>query len=180
MNTIFSIIRVVLIVIAFEALASSASGKPNVLLILADDLGYEDLGFQGTKRIKTPHLDRIAASGVRFGDYHLLRQYPCLDPECGKTERGAICKLHNEYLNDPSRPGFYGAREHYEYTDPGKWSLFDLSNDPHEDVNLADRKPEVVAEMSKQFDRWWEGLTFTDRPEDVELNWIKPRKSNLK
>lgn len=39
--------------------------RPNVLLIVADDLGYHDVGFQGGRDIPTPHLDRLAASGIR-------------------------------------------------------------------------------------------------------------------
>jgi arylsulfatase A-like enzyme len=40
--------------------------KPNVLIILADDLGYADLGVQGLKEVATPHIDSIASGGVRF------------------------------------------------------------------------------------------------------------------
>ncbi len=42
--------------------------KPNIIFILADDLGYGDLGCYGQERIKTPHLDRLAAEGMRFTD----------------------------------------------------------------------------------------------------------------
>jgi arylsulfatase A-like enzyme len=42
------------------------AAKPNVIFILADDLGYGDLGAFGQKHIKTPNLDRLAAEGVRF------------------------------------------------------------------------------------------------------------------
>ena len=52
------------------ALTLPAAGKPNVIIILADDLGYHDLGFQGSERIKTPHLDRLAAGGTVFTDAH--------------------------------------------------------------------------------------------------------------
>jgi arylsulfatase A-like enzyme len=41
-----------------------ASDRPNVVLILADDLGYADCGFNGGRDIKTPHLDKLAASGA--------------------------------------------------------------------------------------------------------------------
>jgi len=47
-----------------------AAEQPNIIVILADDLGYHDLGFQGSKRIKTPHLDRLAAGGTTFTDAH--------------------------------------------------------------------------------------------------------------
>src|SRR5438105_2076204 len=41
-------------------------GKPNIVLILADDLGYGDIGSYGQARIRTPNLDRLAAEGMRF------------------------------------------------------------------------------------------------------------------
>src|SRR5262245_2408364 len=44
----------------------SADRPPNIVFILADDLGYGDLGCFGQKKIKTPNLDRLAAEGVRF------------------------------------------------------------------------------------------------------------------
>ena len=40
--------------------------KPNIVILLADDLGYGELGCQGNSEIPTPHIDSIAANGVRF------------------------------------------------------------------------------------------------------------------
>lgn len=54
----------------FAAAVESAAASPNILLILADDLGYADLGFQGSKDILTPHLDALAADSIRFTDGH--------------------------------------------------------------------------------------------------------------
>jgi uncharacterized sulfatase len=49
--------------------AAAASG-PNVVFVLADDLGYGDLGVYGQKLVRTPNIDRLAAEGLRFTDFY--------------------------------------------------------------------------------------------------------------
>jgi len=51
---------------AAPAVLRAQARKPNVILIVADDLGYGDLGCYGQKRIRTPHIDRLAEEGTRF------------------------------------------------------------------------------------------------------------------
>src|SRR5262245_64953869 len=46
--------------------APQAERKPNIIFILADDLGYGELGCYGQKKILTPRLDQMAAEGLRF------------------------------------------------------------------------------------------------------------------
>lgn len=48
--------------------AAPTAPRPNIVWIMADDLGYGDLGCYGQKVIKTPHIDRLAAEGARFTD----------------------------------------------------------------------------------------------------------------
>src|SRR4051794_19052602 len=55
---------------AFDARDVSAAARPNVVVILADDLGYGDLGCYGHPTIRTPNLDRMAAEGMRFTDFY--------------------------------------------------------------------------------------------------------------
>src|SRR5437899_1559962 len=47
-----------------------APRKPSILLIVADDLGYGDLGCYGQTRIKTPNIDKLAAGGIRFTNFY--------------------------------------------------------------------------------------------------------------
>ncbi len=48
----------------------AAAARPNIVVILADDIGYGDLRCYGATRVRTPNLDRLAAQGVRFTDAH--------------------------------------------------------------------------------------------------------------
>ncbi len=57
--------------------------KPNILLIVADDLGYADVGFNGGEVIKTPNLDRLAASGINLTDFRAC-------PMCSPTRAGLM------------------------------------------------------------------------------------------
>jgi arylsulfatase A-like enzyme len=47
-----------------------AAGKPNIIFIMADDLGYTDVACFGSKYYETPNIDRLAAQGMRFTNYH--------------------------------------------------------------------------------------------------------------
>ncbi len=63
------VLPVLLAAVALAA-AQNAQKRPNILLIVADDLGYGDLGAYGQKVIQTPVLDQLAAEGLRFTDHY--------------------------------------------------------------------------------------------------------------
>ena len=59
-----------ILLLAPPSALSAVVAKPNIVLILADDLGYGSLGCYGNTEVKTPNLDRLAAGGVRLTDFH--------------------------------------------------------------------------------------------------------------
>jgi arylsulfatase A-like enzyme len=80
---------VVPVALAATALAAApvhaqAKKQPNILLILCDDVGYGEFGFQGKKDIPTPHIDSIARSGVRFTQGYVSGPY------CSPTRAGLL------------------------------------------------------------------------------------------
>ena len=66
----------------------AADERPNILLILADDLGYNDVGFTGTTEIFTPQLDRLAEGGVIFENGYVTHPY------CGPSRAGLLTGRH--------------------------------------------------------------------------------------
>ena len=83
---------------------------PNVLFILADDLGWADLGCYGSDTISTPNLDRLAAHGVRFT--HAYAGSPWCSPTRislytgrfpGRLAAGAVVRDFNRFLVDTVR-----------------------------------------------------------------------------
>ena len=50
--------------------SGATAERPNIILIMADDLGYGDIGCYGNEKIETPNIDTLAKGGVRFTDYH--------------------------------------------------------------------------------------------------------------
>ncbi len=63
---------------AVQALEAAAAARPNLVIILADDLGYGDLGCFGAKDIRTPHLDKMAAEGLKLTSFYA-------QPICGPS-----------------------------------------------------------------------------------------------
>ena len=77
---------------AVLALATLSDGvdaqRPNVVLVMADDLGWGDLGVQGHPHLHTPHLDQMAADGARFTRFHAAA------PVCSPTRASCLTGRH--------------------------------------------------------------------------------------
>lgn len=69
-RTYSQVVMLICALISTELSAAPRQPKPNIILIMADDLGWQELGCYGQKKIKTPHLDRIAAEGILFTQFY--------------------------------------------------------------------------------------------------------------
>lgn len=76
--------------------------RPNIVLLFADDAGYADFGFQGSKIMKTPNLNALAKRGVRF------RQGYVSDPTCGPSRAGLMTGRYQQRFGyeENNVPGF--------------------------------------------------------------------------
>ncbi len=89
------------------AQSQQASRRPNVVVILADDLGYAELGSYGQKKIRTPHLDRMAAEGLRF------TQFYSGSPVCAPSRATLLTGKHtgHAYIRDNHELGGFTDEE---------------------------------------------------------------------
>ena len=78
---------------------SNAGKKPNIILIVADDLGYGELGCQGNKEIPTPHIDSIARNGVRFTNGYVTA------PLCSPSRAGLLTGRYQQRFGHEFNPG---------------------------------------------------------------------------
>jgi opacity protein-like surface antigen len=86
-------------ILLLAAIADAALTRPNVVVILTDDLGYADTGYQGSPDMVTPHVDSIARSGVRFTAGYVTA------PVCAPSRAGYLSGIYqNRYGFEYSRP----------------------------------------------------------------------------
>ena len=120
-----------------------APAAPNVILLMADDLGFGDVGFTGNQTVRTPHLDRLAREGVRLDRFYAAA------PVCSPTRASCLTGRH------PYRSGitwaFAGALPTAELTIAealgqagyapahlGKWHVGHLSRTLKQGVHVHD------------------------------------------
>ncbi|MCY3837396.1 MAG: sulfatase-like hydrolase/transferase, partial [Gammaproteobacteria bacterium] len=82
------------------------SAQPNVVVILADDLGYGDIGANGGTTIATPHIDALAARGVRLTQGYV--SHPVCSPSRAGLMTGRYQQRHGWEFNPAGRDGVAG------------------------------------------------------------------------
>jgi len=87
--------------LAASSISDAAERAPNIVFILADDLGYSELGSYGQQKIKTPSLDQLAKDGMRFTDFY------CGNAVCAPSRCVLLTGKHggHAYIRDNGDPG---------------------------------------------------------------------------
>ena len=91
--------------LAFGCTASTQAKGPNLIIILTDDQGYADVGFNGSTEILTPNIDTIAANGVRFTNGYV--SYPV----CAPSRAGLLTGRYQGRFGFTTNPTINPAEE---------------------------------------------------------------------
>tara|TARA_R110002096_G_scaffold175674_2_gene351547 strand:+ start:175 stop:1536 length:1362 start_codon:yes stop_codon:yes gene_type:complete len=105
---IYALAAFATLAVAPNTLGSDPADRPNIVFIMADDLGYGDIGCYGSQVNRTPNLDRLAAGGIRFTDFHSN------GPMCSPTRAAFLTGLYQSRFGRRFESALSGARH-----DPG-------------------------------------------------------------
>jgi arylsulfatase A-like enzyme len=136
-----------LLITGFLAVSAFAADRPNIILVMADDLGWGDTAYNGHRLMRTPHLDAMAANGLRFDRFYAASAV------CSPTRASCLTGRH------PERFGITGAN---------------AGHLPHEETTIAELlKP--LGYATGHFGKWHLGtltktLTESNRggPRNIE------------
>ena len=95
LNLLIGAMRLLLFFLFFVTRTTWAAEKPNILVIVADDLGYGDLSCYGATDLQSPHLDALMASGLRFTEFYAN----C--PVCSPTRAALLSGRYQELVGVP-------------------------------------------------------------------------------
>src|SRR5574337_892526 len=154
MNTYMKYLLAILFVVLFGWIANAGEARgPNIVLILADDLGYADVGCFGSKYYETPNIDRLAADGMRF-----TSGYTC-GPNCQPT-RAAL--MSGQY---GPRTGVYtvGSIDRFDWQSRPLRPVDNVTALPLDKITIADSLKKA-GYATGMFGKWHLGLDEKHHP----------------
>ncbi len=141
-----------LLLISFLALfaapigAAAETNRPNIVLLMADDLGHADLGCYGNEEVETPNVDRLAEEGVRFTDFH--SNAPVCSPTraallTGRYQQraGVYAVYHGELKRSEVTIAQRLSAAGYATGIFGKWHVTGHARTPEEFAQYKDKVP---------------------------------------
>lgn len=123
----FGFVFALLSAVMLGGILTGAEQLPNIVIIMADDLGYGDVSCYGATKIKTPNIDQLASQGMKFTDAHTAASV-CSPSRYGLMTGRSPWRLHqkgNGYKLEPGRMTIASLvkREGYRSAAIGKWHL---------------------------------------------------------
>ena len=105
----------ILLICLSIALSSCAQKKPNIIFLFSDDAGYADFGFQGSKVMKTPNLDKLSKEGARFTEGYVT------DATCAPSRAGLMTGKYQQRFGyeEINVPGYMSKNSKYLADDMG-------------------------------------------------------------
>jgi arylsulfatase A-like enzyme len=163
-----------LVVLLVAAVSARAGEKPNIVYILADDMGYADAGFNGGTQIKTPELDKLAQAGAVLESYYVQ---PVCSPTRSSLMTGRYVTRTGVYsVVRPNAPWGLPLAERtlaqalreagYETAICGKW-------------HLGEFQPEYLPTrrgFDHQYGHWFGALDYFTHKRDGQLDWHRDDK----
>ena len=143
-NQKLALLGVFFFVFALPLESASAARKPNILVIVGDDMGYADVGFHGCKDIPTPNLDALARGGVRFTNGYVTGPY------CSPTRAGLLT-------------GRYQQRFGHEFNPSMQESRASGAGLPLSETTMADRF-KAAGYRTAMFGKWHLGVNDNQHP----------------
>ncbi len=150
---------------AAEETLRAPTDKPNIIFILVDDLGWQDVGYMGAKFYETPNIDQLAADGINFTEAYSS------GPNCAPTRACLFWHfplylwgigLDFDLLNGkttswrgfPSTSMVRGQYKMIQFLEDKSFALYDLSKDAGEQNNIIDSMPELASRLKKEMSAW--------------------------
>ena len=147
-----AILLATVLVAAFPGLTRAATSRPNIVFVLADDLGWTDLAVQGSKYYETPNVDRLATQGMRF-----TRYYNC--PNCQPTRSALMSGQHG------ARTGVYtvGGIDRFDWQSRTLRPVDNVTELPLDKITIA-QSLKAAGYTTAMFGKWHLGEDADHHP----------------